>query len=377
MTPAGEQSAIRLHADFHGGNGRDFVPLGQNSYGFYVDLYGGERGLWFHFQIDGAIGAVTFELLNADRLLGWPKFENVRPVFGRSMSWQRTDRGCTVLGEQGRARFTVPCRKEGTQVALCYPYTLEHWNRFRKRLGNVADVQDLNLGRSDDGWPIPALRIGTGPQGVWLTARHHAGETTGSYALEGVIESLLDHGNRDLLDRLTFRICPIVDVDNVQRGAYGKYGPPCDPWVVYNNSPAIRSVAAVQAHFAAAEECPILYADFHAPEPYGSTFACTWDESQAPAEYCRRVDRFCAALARRAMAPLKLDPVRTRPYPGWLAGPDGPSGQLYFMRTYGCPSVTLEVAYNAPLDRPAPSIDDYHRFGHAFVQALRDHLQGS
>jgi hypothetical protein len=362
---------LQFDTAFPGGNGHNFARAGERHYAFEADLRGGERGLWFYFQAEGGAGEiVTFDVVNGRKLLGWPLFEGMRPVFGGPGRWQRTELAAQVLRDEGIVRFSMPCRA-GDFIAFCYPYTLRELDAFRQAHMEGGVIREVELMRSPADHPIYAWEAGSGPKGVWLTCRNHAGESPASYVLEGFMLELTEPHNRLLLEQATVRACPMVDVDNVESGGYGKYGPLCDPYMDWSDRPQLEPVAALQRYFAVAAERPTVYIDLHSPEPCGSTFACTWAENQVSAAYLQSVNELCRAIYEQSGHPLRLDLARTKGYPQWFGDAIDRSSQGYFRTRYGCPALTLEVSYHWSSGRPYPEPNDYHEFGRALCRAVQ------
>jgi hypothetical protein len=363
----------RVHFDvaFAGGNGRNFTRLGERRYAFEADLRGGKRGLWFCFRVHGTDGqTLTFDIVNAPHLLGWPAFDGMRVVYGGPGQWQRTVAPAQVLRDDGRIRFSAPC-PDGGYIAFCYPYTLAELDAFRQTHARSGIVREVELLRSPAGHPVYAWEAGSGPRGVWLTCRNHAGESPASYALEGLMRELAGPHNRSFLEQATARVCPIVDVDNVESGGYGKYGPPCDPYMDWRDRPQLAAVAALQRYFAAAAEQPAVYIDLHSPEPCGSTFVCTWAEDRVSAAYLHSVNALCRAIYEQSSHPLQLDLTRTKGYPQWFGDAVDRSSQGYFRQQYGCPAITLEISYHWSSGGPYPQPGDYREFGRALCRGIQ------
>ena len=279
-----------------------------------------------------------------------------------------------VLKEKGQAVFTVDCERE-TRIAFCYPYTLGDLNKIRKKLLSRDNFTEQVLCKSIDENPVYVWGVGTGPLGVWLTCRHHAGETPSSFVLEGLMNELLSPEYCELLDRITFRCCPVVDVDNVQRGAYGKYGPPCDPSMDWGERPVLGTIVFLKNYFAASNETPVLYLDLHSPEPFGSTYVCTWLQNEVTPDYWNRINAFCQCLLKRTSPPLKLDMSRTHGYPEWFHGNMDRSSQGYFKEKYNCLSLTFEISYNSPMGKPQSTQSDYTYLGTRLWKAVADYLK--
>ena len=64
---------------------------------------------------------------------------------------------------------------------------------------------------------MPYVTFGEGERTLLLTARHHACESTGSYVLEGVLDTLL----REPIPNTRVICVPFVDYDGVIDGDQG------------------------------------------------------------------------------------------------------------------------------------------------------------
>lgn len=354
---------MSAHSNFPSGNGRDFTRVGPDHFAFDVDRHGGEWGLWFYFAVDGAAGRrLTFDLRNATQLLGWPEFwRGVRVVCDRDGTghWKRTDEDGEVLVEAGIFRFHVT-GGERQRVAFAFPYTLRELHEFRERFRRLPGAIEQRVATSLRGHPVDAWQLGCGPAGVWLLGRTHASETPASFVLEGFLEAAAA-----MRERLTVRVCPMLDVDNVEAGAFGKFGPPCDPARDWNESPVLPQTAALQRYFAAAPERPLIVIDLHSPLPNHPTFACTWNEPEIAPDQFALLERFTAALCECSRPPLEFDLAMTRGYPEWFGGKFEQSAQGWFHRRFDCPTLTMEIGYQRA------GIPEYREFGRALAWAAQ------
>jgi len=352
----------RCWSGFPSGNGRNFAAIGPDHYAFDVDLHGGEWGMWFYFEMTGmAQRPLTFDIRNAGRLLGWPDcWRGVRVVCDRDGTghWERADADGEVLADTGMFRFRVT-GGERLRVAFAFPYTLRDLQQFRERFLRWPGATEQLIATSSGGHPVSVWQLGCGPAGVWLLARTHAAETPASFVLEGFLEAVA------ACDGLTARVCPMLDVDNVEAGAFGKFGPPIDPARDWNESPALPQTAALQRYFAAAPERPLIVMDLHSPLPNHPTFACTWNEGDIAPEQFARLSRFSDWLHESSQPPLKFDRAMTRGYPEWFGGRFAESAQGWFHQRFGCPTLTLEIGYQRA------RLHDYREFGRALAQAIR------
>ncbi|MFO8007097.1 MAG: hypothetical protein R6V05_05095, partial [Candidatus Brocadiia bacterium] len=152
------------------------------------------------------------------------------------------------------------CRQAA--AAFCYPYTPADLSRTLKALGAVWRREPIGL--SGRGRPLLRLRAGVaqGP-GAYIAARQHAGESPGSWVLDGLLRAVAEGGLPDI----QWWVVPMVDLDGVLAGDYGKDALPWDFNRAWSHKPMRPEVLAMQhdlLRFAAAAE-PRLVLDLHAP----------------------------------------------------------------------------------------------------------------
>lgn len=86
------------------------------------------------------------------------------------------------------------------------------------------EIKIDTLCKSRKGRAVPLISFGNGTRHIVLTSRHHACESTGSYVLQGVLESLFKN---PIADTTVFCV-PMVDFDGVIDGDQGKFRSPYD-----------------------------------------------------------------------------------------------------------------------------------------------------
>ena len=240
--------------------------------------------MWFHFRIRGAKGwTVRFVLMNANRCLGGEKSYadlRVRPVVTEDpptarpskRRWRRVSAGhLSYDGESGRFSFTVRIRSDEAYVAHCYPYGLAEWNELARDLRRHKGVAVGVLGATEKGRPMPLASITDGrPDGrkvIWLTARHHSGETPGSWALEGTLRWILsnDPSARRLRKRYLVRVVPFADLDGVVEGFYGKERAPLDFNRAYLEDTPRPEIELILREVLGFSRRNVAFFDYHAP----------------------------------------------------------------------------------------------------------------
>lgn len=170
---------------------------------------------WFYwnFCVEGAQGrTLTFDFA-PKRWVGW----HGAAVSRDNESWRWTH----TAGEDGSS-FTYTFGPDEDRVYFCHDmyYSVARFEQFaqRKRL----DV--FPFSRTRKGREVPCTVVGEGDKWILLTSRHHCCESTGTYAMEGMIEQYLQHP----IEGYRLMCVPFVDMDGAMDGDQGKYRAPHD-----------------------------------------------------------------------------------------------------------------------------------------------------
>ncbi|MBI3986849.1 MAG: hypothetical protein HY343_08020 [Lentisphaerae bacterium] len=331
--------------DFPGGNGLRFEAVAPDCLRFAADPGGGPYTMWFHFRVeDPGCDVLRCEMVEAHRALCWPFAPQVRPVFRRAdaSAWRRvppteSDRTADVF------LFEVACRGQPTEIAFCHPYQLADWDRFFRRRLARRGARVVPLGSSAGGRPLFVCEFGTGRSVILLTARSHAGETPGSFVLEGLLERLMDADGD-----LAVRAIPFVDVDGVVTGAYGKDTPPVDFWMGWSGEPQHSEIRRYQEYLAALPQAPLIAVDCHAPTADRTHFIeCSVGRNAAGgfAEGLRAIVR--RIVRKSAQSPAtEISADLTRSYPDWFHDDFERSLAGFLQKAHGTFAFTLEAAYH-------------------------------
>lgn len=240
---------FEISKDFTGGN-IEVISQSEDEALLKKELRGtGEEWFYWAFCVRGAQGrTVKFDI--SDPYVG--PFGPAVSHDGRCWKW---------LGQRdSKHGFTYTFSEDESCVFFAHSM-LYHPDRFYDFCAEKnIDVKTIN-------GHIPYVTFGEGEKYIFLTARHHACESTGSYVLEGVIDELL----KNPIDGLKVICVPFVDFDGVCRGEQGKFRQPHDHNRDYDEEkePLYESVRFIR-DFAKTHQ--VLYAfDFHAPYHTGET----------------------------------------------------------------------------------------------------------
>jgi murein tripeptide amidase MpaA len=178
---------------------------------------------WFYFSVNGAKGKDDLELClsNASGAAfpgGWKHFQ-VMASYDKN-EWFRV----STRYENGSLIFNHAADHDLVWYSYFTPYS---WERHQDLIGWAQTNEQTSLttlGNSLDGRPLSLLTIGDEAphkRKIWLTARQHPGETMAEFAIEGLLQKLLDPNDacsRTLLQKAVFYIIPNMNPDGSVRG---------------------------------------------------------------------------------------------------------------------------------------------------------------
>lgn len=381
---SGSPGGLRVRSAFEGGNVEGALVVGPGHVRFAARAGTSPRPLWFYFCLeDAAVPAVRCDLVNADRCFG-PRegWANARPVFSADGEhWQRVARAEYVTDSDttGHFSFTVPIVGPRTFVAYCYPYTTAPLMELLREVPNRQGIRIGELCRSVENRPVPYLRLGnhdTPRRVAWILARQHAGESPASFAVEGLIRHLsrLETPVLEALAETAYHVVPMVDVDGVFHGRYGKDERPVDfnrDWSDHPSRPEIAALSrAITA--SASKRQPGLILDLHASHNGDTScylFGSAREGSESGAQGGDGQERFARLLAEEAGT---LGFRETDLRPGLNA--EG-SARSYLRRRYAIPVLTVELSYHLSHGGTYLTSADYRGFGAALARASARYLR--
>ncbi len=371
---------ISLHTDFGGGNGR-LVELRPGPDGtdirFAVEFRNGPEGLWFHFRLDGLADhsgqRVRVVLANPHQTLGGPDWSTnspvCRPVDG---SWQRLgppEEVQTLTGRQEWAWTLQTGEADSVEVAACFPYQPDD---LAATLGNAGEAFTTEfVGLTMLGRPLELVCTGPAkadmPLAI-LTARHHAGETPGSWVLDGLLRRLAN--DPDARNAATWWALPMVNLDDVVAGNYGKDPAPHDCNRGYGNVRRPESGAVMETVWRAkSAAATVLLADLHAPSHRErSNYIPTRGWSQDTIDNPLAIP-FAERLQANTPQDIRSPKAYVTPPGNAQSRQPGQSCARWCMESAGIDAVTIENSYQGNEQRDY-TIDDYRRIGSALVDTI-------
>jgi len=266
-------AALRVATDFPGGSG-DVTSLHPGSRIVRMQPTAHpDRGwpCWWYVRLEGAPpGApVTLEV----RGMNFALPERAAVSHDHKL-WTQSAPGEAVPG--GRVYRIVP-NGGTTWVAWGPPYQAADALSLVRRLASEdPSVDAFELCRTREGRPVPALRFrptsqepSSGHRIIWVQARQHAWECGSSWVAQGLAEWLVTPDAQDLRTRTEIIVVPVVDIDNVERGAGGKDQKPHDHNRDWSDNPHWNAVRATQSFLTQRDARGLLsvFIDLHNPGP--------------------------------------------------------------------------------------------------------------
>ncbi len=374
---------VELTSDFPTGAGIQLRSPEPDVVTFLAPWHTSPEPLWWHFQIRGAQGRqVRFVWKNARQCLGgataardqrmFPILTEDSPDLPPSRRrWRRVRRQDIAYDEtNGAYNFSFRIGSPVAWVAFCYPYGLAEWDELCRDLSGPL-VKISTLGRSAGGRPLPQLRL-TDPQTpdagkrvVWLLARNHAAEVGGAWALDGLLRWLASGqpAARQLRQRLVFRVVPMVDVDGVAEGVYGKERAPVDfnrAWLADSPRPEIRLIQQAMD----TEKLPgAFHLDFHSPAAGDTNQVFLFRRGTMPDSAWNLSRQWADWLCRECPGRVKPREVQEPTYYGYEA--ESLCRAALFLT-----SAAAEVSYGYNGPKVILERQDYQEFGASVGRAL-------
>jgi hypothetical protein len=307
--------------------------------------------------------------MNAETCLGpAPGWRNARPVYSADgVDWRRAE-AAEYLPHRGRFRFYVPVIGRSVWIAYCYPYTAADLTAFLARLPQVGAATEFC--RSEGGRSVPYVRLGnheTPRKSVWILARQHAGETPASFVAEGLLDRLATT-EAEALRELAVHVAPMVDVDGVEEGRFGKDQEPVDfnrDWRDIPVRPAVRAV--LDQIRGSQRKAPVqLVLDLHAPHQGDPVCYFFGDDSHRFGKPDSQIrSRFLELLSQEGSERVGFRPTDIRETPA----PRG-SARQFLTNQLCAPVLTLEMSYHQAQSGHFLTPHDYRAFGVALARVI-------
>lgn len=380
---------LHMDANFPGG-GIDHARWDGNTLYFHAPLDNSPQSLWYFFRIRGGAGEkLTLIQKGLERVLGVRESRGYQPVVpvwkdGEDGPWQRVDESTILYTQEPlQFQFVISPSQPVCYVAFCFPYLKKNWDAFASSLpaGYVQHdvVGSTKAGRPFGRWLIRSPKANPHKL-IIATARQHAGEVSGSYVLEGLLRRLTDGSAEmeSLLETAAVCVFPIMDLDCVEEGRYGKDQAPTDfnrdwRWKPYH--PEIQSVYREVERLS--ESYEIFWAlDLHAPQPGGASYMPPARAVKTGSPSWNRMWNLALhyeEACKRNGVSFHLSDVDTRVL-DWGGINNTGLTCFYYHSRWNCNELTLEYSYHRDGEERVLGIADWHVLGKSLAETLADHL---
>ena len=291
-------------------------------------------------------------------------------------AWQRLPEPERIILDDGRFifRWRVARPQKHARIAACFPYQRTDLDSFIHKSGLRCD----DIGVSAQGRMLPRVvnKIcdeGSQELGIFITARQHAGETPGSYVLEGILDAFADVQENDPM----VWALPFIDLDGVEEGHYGKNHFPMDhnrSWYGCGMRQETR-IAMHEAHRWSKRCRPCLFLDLHAPGfmEQDSYFFTGSVEAKPPMQ--QFLEQLEVGIGPDYCSEHFIRQSKYQNDANYRVGiPHSNSANIYFAEQFDIIATTMECTYQAFHDQPA-SQDDYREIGSRIAAVLRSYCR--
>lgn len=207
--------------------------------------------------------------------------------------------------------FTCDTPLDDVQFCISIPYLQEHLDAFIARQAPGA-VTVSEFCRTRHGRSVELLRIGS-PEARYtalLTSRHHCQEEMATFAMEGLLQEVIDHPQ--LFADFCFYAVPFIDKDGALEGDQGKRRFPHDHCRDYNPNPLYPETAAVMRFMNTLK--PSFFMDMHCPWLRSGTNEYVYFVGQPDARIQSGIDAVSRYLVEEAPADFPFDINDNLPY---------------------------------------------------------------
>lgn len=349
----------------------------------------GEDWFYWYFRVRGAAGQTIQVNFTGTPVVG---------VHGPAVSLDGGHTWNWLGRESGDAQhftFAVPAGEDEVRFCFAMPYLEANLNAFLAQHLSNPHLRVEELCVTEKGRSAELIRLGV-LQGepryrILFTARHHACEMMASYALEGIMATILEDSEEGEWFRThaSVLVVPFIDKDGVEQGDQGKRRLPYDHSADYDPAGSLytttRALREVVPQWADGRIDFIL--DLHDPGKFGSTHEDIYFIGRGYLPNWKQVDVFSALLEQTKRSPLTYrasnNLTSERAYEIWklkenpIAKLEKRSFQIWVQEDLPVAGMfsTLELPYaNASGSEVNPATA--RAFGRDLAHAVRLYLEG-
>ncbi len=244
---------LTVHTDFPGGSA-DVEAVDQADRTITItpaEHPGRGWRCWWYLKVTGIRPGETLTLRVGGGRWAWPE----RAAFSLDdRAWRQT-----AEGRRDERTHVYRQRVDAAEAWFAWgpPYLPRHAEALIRRCESACPAaRRFELCRTRDGRPVPGLIVSAEAPtavavrlAVWVQSRQHAWEAGSSWVAEGFAEWLVsdEPAAAALRQRADVTLVPIMDVDNVVRGAGGKGQAPRDhnrDWTAEPHWPSVKAAKA-------------------------------------------------------------------------------------------------------------------------------------
>lgn len=263
------RAEVKVHSDFPGGSG-EVRSIDEESRLIVIDPAdhpGKGWRCWWYVRIEGLEPGETWHLDVGEAPWATPDQPMLSEDGGET--WKH---GSPGQRDGKRIRYPLVAGEGSLLAAWGPPFLPSDGKALVEAMAEEAGSAEVfSLCTTREGRETPAIRFGSGSGRplLWVQARQHAWESGASWVAKGFGEWLVsdDPAAVALRDAAEVVFVPVMDIDNVHRGAGGKNQSPQDHNRDWTASPHWNAVAAAQKEIGAAAGAGRLAAfiDLHNP----------------------------------------------------------------------------------------------------------------
>ena len=342
--------------------------------------------MWLYFRLtDVEPGRFEFVITNLLECLEATHWGDVRPLMrpagGEWISAGQDD--IEVDLKSGRFRFWFELPGGAVEIAYSYPYTPSMVQDLLRDLRRHEAVEISYPGKSAKGRPIPHLVIrstsaGSEEEILWVQAREHAGETAGGYALDGFLRAAV---KSSLREHFEIHALPMLDVDSVAEGRYGKEAPPVDHhmcWCPDSPRPETRLAMELMRNSVAGGRRFRLFISFHSPSPEKDSYLVPFNPTLLTDTERIRAERLCHTLSTNSPPdfPITANEMSYQRVSAWYNDDIECQPEAFVLRQFGAESCLLETAYHGSPTGTESNPEVLRNLGASLVRGLERYFFG-
>ncbi len=289
---------------------------------------------------------------------------------------------------QGNSAFRYAFAPDARDVRFCVsiPYLEKDLRKFLDRHAGRKHLRAETLCETPKGRKAERIHAGKldGPPAarILLTARHHACESTASFALEGILEEVLADTDDGRWFRKNAEIAaiPFVDKDGVEDGDQGKNRKPRDHNRDYDGESVHPTVKAIRDFVPRWSEGKLRFAlDLHCPTLRGAYNETIYFVGSQNEDHWKKTARFSEILESLQSGPLLYRASDNLPFgKAWNTGKNFGQGMSFKRWAEDLPGIalssTIEISY-ANANGKTVTAEGARHFGRDLARTIRRFLE--